>query len=40
MDASFMADKTLNAGVVSLITGIKNPVSLAIDIMEKREHVF
>ena len=35
-----MDGKTLNAGAVSLITGIKNPVSLAKDVMEKSEHVF
>ncbi|MFT6095739.1 MAG: beta-aspartyl-peptidase (threonine type) [Nonlabens sp.] len=40
MDASIMDGKTLNAGSVSLITGIKNPVSLARDVMEKSEHVF
>lgn len=40
MDASIMDGKTLNAGGVSLITGIKNPVTLARDIMEKSEHVF
>jgi beta-aspartyl-peptidase (threonine type) len=40
MDASIMDGKTLNAGAVSLITGIKNPVSLARDVMEKSEHVF
>ena len=40
MDASIMEGKTLNAGAVSLISGIKNPVSLARDIMEKSEHVF
>jgi len=40
MDASIMNGKTLNAGAVSLITGIKNPVSLAKDVMEKSEHVF
>jgi beta-aspartyl-peptidase (threonine type) len=40
MDASIMDGKSLNAGAVSLITGIKNPVSLARDIMEKSEHVF
>lgn len=40
MDASIMEGKTLNAGAVSLITGIKNPVSLAKDVMEKSEHVF
>ncbi len=40
MDASIMDGKTLEAGAVSLITGIKNPVSLARDVMEKSEHVF
>ncbi len=40
MDASIMDGKTLNAGAVSLITGIKNPISLARDVMEKSEHVF
>ena len=40
MDASIMEGKSLNAGAVSLISGIKNPISLARDIMEKSEHVF
>lgn len=40
MDAAIMDGKTLDAGAVSLITGIKNPVSLARDIMEKSNHVF
>ena len=40
MDASIMDGKTLNAGAVSLISGIKNPVSLAKDVMMKSEHVF
>jgi len=40
MDACIMDGKSLNAGAVSLITGIKNPVSLAKDVMEKSEHVF
>ena len=40
MDASIMDGNTKNAGAVSLITGIKNPVSLARDVMEKSEHVF
>lgn len=40
MDASIMDGKTLNAGAVSLITGIKNPISLARDVMEKSDHVF
>ncbi|MCF6223802.1 MAG: isoaspartyl peptidase/L-asparaginase [Flavobacteriaceae bacterium] len=40
MDASIMDGKNLKAGAVSLITGIKNPISLARDVMEKSEHVF
>jgi beta-aspartyl-peptidase (threonine type) len=40
MDACIMDGKTLNAGAVSLITGIKNPIILARDVMEKSEHVF
>ena len=40
MDASIMDGKTLHAGAVSLISGIKNPISLAKDVMEKSEHVF
>lgn len=40
MDASIMDGKTLNAGAVSLVSGIKNPISLARDVMEKSDHVF
>jgi len=40
MDASIMDGKTLNAGAVSLITGIKNPITLARDVMDKSEYVF
>lgn len=40
MDAAIMEGKELHAGAVSLITGVKNPVSLARDVMEKSEHVF
>lgn len=40
MDASIMEGKNLNAGAVSMITGIKNPISLARDVMDKSEHVF
>ncbi|SCY23319.1 beta-aspartyl-peptidase (threonine type) [Nonlabens sp. Hel1_33_55] len=40
MDAAIMDGKDLNAGAVSLITGIKNPVDLARDVMEHSEHVF
>jgi beta-aspartyl-peptidase (threonine type) len=40
MDAAIMEGKELQAGAVSLITGIKNPISLARDVMEKSEHVF
>lgn len=40
MDAAIMDGKTLEAGGVSLITGIKNPISLSRDIMQKSSHVF
>jgi beta-aspartyl-peptidase (threonine type) len=40
MDASIMDGHTLNAGAVSLITGIKNPVRLARDVMDNSYHVF
>jgi beta-aspartyl-peptidase (threonine type) len=40
MDASIMEGKTLKAGAVSLITGVRNPVSLARLVIEKSEHVF
>ncbi len=40
MDACIMEGKTLNAGAVSLVSGIKNPIRLSRDVMEKSEHVF
>jgi len=40
MDAAIMDGKNQEAGAVSLITGIKNPVSLARDVMAKSHHVF
>ena len=40
MDAAIMDGKTRNAGAVSLVIGIKNPVSLARDVMDKSYHVF
>jgi beta-aspartyl-peptidase (threonine type) len=40
MDASIMEGKHLKAGAVSLVSGIKNPVSLARAVMERTEHVF
>lgn len=40
MDASIMDGNTLGAGAVSMIKGIKNPVSLARLVMEKSDHVF
>ena len=39
MDAAIMDGKSLNAGAVTLISGIKNPISLARDVMNKSEHV-
>ena len=40
MDAAIMDGLSLEAGAVSLISGIKNPINLARDIMEKSGHVF
>ena len=40
MDAAIMDGKTLKAGAVSLVTGIKNPITLARDVMDKTDHVF
>lgn len=40
MDASIMEGKELQAGAVSLVTGIKNPIQLARCIMEQSGHVF
>jgi beta-aspartyl-peptidase (threonine type) len=40
MDAAIMDGKTLKAGAVTLVTGIKNPVTLARDVMDKSYHVF
>ncbi|NOT36826.1 MAG: isoaspartyl peptidase/L-asparaginase [Saprospiraceae bacterium] len=39
MDASIMDGRNIDAGAVSLIKNIKNPVRLARKIMEKSEHV-
>lgn len=40
MDAAIMDGKNLNAGAVSLISGIRNPITLSRDVMEKSDHVF
>jgi len=40
MDAAIMDGANREAGAVSLITGIKNPVALARDVMDKSYHVF
>lgn len=40
MDASIMEGKNLNAGAVSSIKGVKNPISLARKVMEQSGHVF
>ncbi|MCB9263184.1 MAG: isoaspartyl peptidase/L-asparaginase [Flavobacteriales bacterium] len=40
MDASIMEGLNRNAGAVSLVQGIKNPISLARAVMEKSGHVF
>lgn len=39
MDAAIMNGKDLTAGAVAGVSNIKNPVSLARDVMEKSEHV-
>lgn len=39
LDASFMDGKTLNAGAVSGVTNIKNPITAARAVLEKSEHV-
>lgn len=40
MDASIMDGESLEAGAVSLVSGIKNPVNLAHDVMQHSGHVF
>lgn len=40
LDASIMDGKTLAAGAVAGVTTIKNPISAALAVMEKSEHVF
>jgi beta-aspartyl-peptidase (threonine type) len=40
MDASIMTGNNLNAGAISGIKHIKNPISLARIVMEESEHVF
>lgn len=40
MDAAIMEGSQKKAGSVSLISGIKNPISLARKVMEKSDHVF
>lgn len=39
MDASIMCGKTLDAGAVSAVSNVKNPVRLAHTIMQRSEHV-
>lgn len=39
LDASIMDGKTLNAGAVASVTKIKNPITLALSVMEKSKHV-
>ncbi len=40
MDAAIMDGSKLKAGAVALISGVRNPVTLARNVMEKSEHVF
>ncbi|MCE6987713.1 isoaspartyl peptidase/L-asparaginase family protein [Dyadobacter sp. CY323] len=39
LDASIMEGKTMKAGAVAGVTNIRNPISAAIAVMEKSEHV-
>ncbi|HIP75372.1 MAG TPA: asparaginase, partial [Thermococcus paralvinellae] len=39
MDAAVMRGKTLEAGAVASIWGVKNPISVARKVMEKTDHV-
>ncbi|MCB0595575.1 MAG: isoaspartyl peptidase/L-asparaginase [Lewinellaceae bacterium] len=39
MDASIMCGKTLKAGAVAMVQGVKNPISLARRILEASDHV-
>ncbi len=40
MDASIMEGKHRNAGAISMVKGVKNPIALARLVMEKSGHVF
>lgn len=40
MDAAIMNGKDRTAGAITLVTGIKNPIKLARDVMEQSQHVF
>lgn len=40
LDAAFMHGNTLNAGAITGVTTVKNPISLARKVMEKSNHVF
>ncbi len=40
MDASIMDGRDLNAGAVTMVSGVQNPITLARLVMEKSEHVF
>jgi len=40
LDASIMDGKTLNAGGITGVSTIKNPINLAYEVMENSEHVF
>lgn len=39
LDASVMDGKTLNAGAISGVTTVKNPIKLALAVMQESEHV-
>jgi beta-aspartyl-peptidase (threonine type) len=39
MDASIMDGRDISAGSVGMVTGIRNPIKLARQIMERTDHV-
>ena len=40
MDAAIMDGKTLNAGAVAAVRNVRNPIELAIEVMQHSDHVF
>jgi len=40
MDAAIMDGKTINAGAVAAVRNVRNPIELAIEVMQHSDHVF